>query len=174
MTPSVTDDEISAALRTFLLAILPAGSEVVQGQANRAPEVQSDDYVVFTPLTEHRLNTNVDTSIALTDTGVLDTIQRQEAVQVSYQLDVHGPNSQDNVRVIKLLWRSDYSIDATDSAMLTPLYASDGTQRPFVNGEGQYENRWVLTVESQINPSVSTSMQFADSVAPTYFPTPGA
>lgn len=169
MIPTVTDDDIATALRTFLLAIVQPGVEVIQSQTNRTPEPQSDDYVLFTPMSEHRLSTNVDTP-----DPVGGAILRTEPVQVSYQLDVHGPNSQDNARLIKLLWRSDYAIDATDSAVLEPLYASDGTQRPFINGEQQYENRWVLTVEAQISPAVSTPMQFADNVAITYFPTPGA
>jgi hypothetical protein len=164
MTPSVTDDDIATALRGFLLAILPLGTEVIAGQSNRTPEPMASDYVVFTPLHEHRLSTNVDTYDAI------DSVARVEPLQVSYQLDVHGPASMDNNRVIKLLWRSDYAVDTTDSAVLTPLYASDGTQRPFINGEGQYEDRWVLTVEAQVNPAVSTPMQFADTVGLSYFP----
>jgi hypothetical protein len=147
---------------------VPAGVEIVQGQSNRVPEPTADDYVIFTPLTEHRLSTNVD------EYDAISSVSRMESVQLSYQLDIHGPNSQDNARVIKLLWRSDYAVDATDDAVLQPLYASDGAQRPFINGEGQYENRWVLTVEAQIRPAVSTAMQFADTVAVEFFPVAGA
>lgn len=62
MTPSVTDSAIFTALRSFLLAILPAGTEVVQGQVNRVAEPQVADFIVITPLRRIRLATNVDTA----------------------------------------------------------------------------------------------------------------
>lgn len=60
MTPTPLDTNIFTALRSFLLAILPAGVDVVQAQANRVPEPVGSDYVLMTPLRRERLETNVD------------------------------------------------------------------------------------------------------------------
>lgn len=48
-----------AALRSFLKAVLPTGVPVVQGQANRVSEPNADDFVVFWPLRQSRLSTNI-------------------------------------------------------------------------------------------------------------------
>lgn len=47
-------------MRSFLLAVLPAGVQVVAGQSNRAPEIKAADFVVMTPIRFVRLRTNVD------------------------------------------------------------------------------------------------------------------
>lgn len=56
---SLSEDVILAALRTFLLGILPPGTEVVRAQANRVPEPEGDNFVVMTPVLRQRLSTNV-------------------------------------------------------------------------------------------------------------------
>ncbi len=43
-----------------MLAILPAGVEVVAGQDNRVPEPEGADFVVMTPIGRQRLATNID------------------------------------------------------------------------------------------------------------------
>ena len=52
--------DIETALRTFLLAILPDGIEVVTGQDNRVPEPDVDNFVVMWPIRRTRLDTNND------------------------------------------------------------------------------------------------------------------
>jgi hypothetical protein len=60
MNVSPTESAILTALRSFLLAVLPSGTEVVQGQPNRAAEVQGTEFVVMSPPAFVRLETNVD------------------------------------------------------------------------------------------------------------------
>lgn len=60
MTPSPTQSAIQTVLRLFLLEILPPGTEVVLGQANRVPEPKVDDYVIMWPTRRGRLATNID------------------------------------------------------------------------------------------------------------------
>ena len=165
MIPSVTEEQVCIALRAFLLAILPAGVEVVRGQSNRVPEPQADDYVIFWPVHRARISTNEDTwDITNPDPASLD---HRRGTRTTFQLDIHGPNGADNAQVITTLWRDDYAMSAIDNSILVPLYASDGQQMPFINGEKQYEDRWVVTVEMQVNPVISTPAQFADTVLPT-------
>ena len=61
MTPSVTQSNILAAVRLFLLDILPDGWKVVPGQRNRVAEPKETNFVVMTPIRQERLSTNVDT-----------------------------------------------------------------------------------------------------------------
>lgn len=60
ITVSPNQDDIYTALRGFLVGILPAGVEVVQGQINRVPEPQGQDFVVMWAINRPRLSTNVD------------------------------------------------------------------------------------------------------------------
>src|SRR6476660_6355517 len=57
-TLSVTEVQGFTALRSFLLRVLPEGTEVVRGQDNRVPEPVAANFVVMTPLLQPRLGTN--------------------------------------------------------------------------------------------------------------------
>lgn len=55
-----TQSDIQTALRNFLLAILPAGIEVIESQDNRVPEPVGPDFVEYTAIRRPRLATNID------------------------------------------------------------------------------------------------------------------
>ena len=88
------------------------------------------------------------------------------ATKMTVQLDVHGPASADNVRVVDALFRSEYGVDAFAASGfdVRPLYAETARQIPFVNAEQQYEDRWTMDVHMQVNPVVGTPQLFADEV----------
>lgn len=67
------EDTIFTALRTFLEAIVPVGTEVLQGQTNRVPETEADDFVVMVPIRRARLSTNVDSNGDVFFTGDIAT-----------------------------------------------------------------------------------------------------
>jgi hypothetical protein len=64
-----TQSQVLKQLRSFLLAILPAGTDVVTGQINRVPEPAGANYVVMTPMGQERLRTNVDDYLDVKFTG---------------------------------------------------------------------------------------------------------
>lgn len=93
------------------------------------------------------------------------------------QLDVHGPNSGDNVQVISTIFRDEYGVNLFASACaalglplaaVTPLYADDPTQQPFINAEDQFEFRWIVQAYLQANESLTVPQQFAGIVTPTF------
>lgn len=168
MTPSVTESAILTALRSFLLEILPAGVEVIKGQANKVAEPVDLDFVVMTPTNRFRLATNIDEWDTADPAPTV--ITASHSTNIDIQLDIHGPNSTDNAQIIATLFRDDYGCRNIDQTIFQPLHASDGHQIPFINGEGQYEDRWVITISLQANPSISTNMDFADTVSATISP----
>lgn len=87
-------------------------------------------------------------------------------MRVTVQVDVHGPNSTDNTQRLVTLFRDPYGCDffTAEGFEIAPLYIDDGSQVPFINGEGQYEDRWVLLAKLQINPIISTGQQFTTSI----------
>lgn len=89
-----------------------------------------------------------------------------QPTKVTFQLDVHGPASADNAQIISTTWRDEFAIDqfATSGFDVTPLYASDPHQVPFMNGEQQFENRWVIDLVMQCNPILTVPQQFASAL----------
>lgn len=93
------------------------------------------------------------------------TQKMMQAVEVTVQLDVHGPNSSDNAHQISTMFRDEYATAAFASygKDVVPLYADDPKQVPFVNDQDQYEYRWVLEACMQANQAVvNIPQQFFD------------
>lgn len=225
--PASSQSAVLTALRSFLLAILPTGVEVIQAQDNRVPEPKAADFVTMTPLFQQRLSTNIDSFGDVSFTGSIAgatltvsavafgalSVNRQlfgagitsgtkvtalgtghggvgtytvdppqtvssermacgaetilQPTQVTVQLDVHGPNSADNAQTISTLFRDIYATTffAASGVELSPFYADDPKQMPFVNENQQVENRWVVDAVMQANQTISDlPQQFADQL----------
>lgn len=91
------------------------------------------------------------------------SIDYGQSTKLTMQLDVHGPDSAENVQVISTMFRSVYAAD-TFAAGVSPLMCSDPRQMPFFNEAQQVEQRWSIDLELQINPTIATPQQFADEV----------
>lgn len=228
-----TENDLFGALRAFIGGLVPTGTPVLKGQANRVAEPNADDYVLITsPLRRERIATNRDiyadaaytASIAdtvMTVTAVVigpilinrtlfganlaagsqvtaqltgtaggvgtyrvspsqtvaseriasGAIEATQATNVVTQIDVHGPASADNAQIIATMFRDLYATDlfAATGLELSPLYASDPRQLPFVNDQQQYENRWVIELALQANEVVlGVPQQFADQIDTTF------
>ena len=92
--------------------------------------------------------------------------------QLTVQIDVHGPNSADNVQVITTLMRSSYGVDlfAATGYDVTPLYASDPRQMPWQNAESQIERVWSCDAVLQVNSIVYVPQQYFSAVSVTVEP----
>lgn len=88
------------------------------------------------------------------------------------QIDVHGPNSTDNVAIIAGMFRDEYaceqfadvlvSLGFSDNQVVSPLYCDDAMQRPFLNENDQIEYRWSVDAHIQANQTiVNIPQQFA-------------
>jgi hypothetical protein len=90
----------------------------------------------------------------------------QVGVEWTVQLDVHGPNSLNNVNTIDALFRSEYGVEflAATGFWVAPLHVDAAGQMPFENAEGEVEYRWVMEAHLEIVPIVTTPQQFADHV----------
>lgn len=89
-----------------------------------------------------------------------------QAVELRIQLDVHGPASGDSAQKLSTLLRDEFATSYFDSIELDlmTLYPGDPRQVPFITGEAQWEERWVLDVSLQANQVVQVPQQFADEL----------
>jgi hypothetical protein len=175
-TLNFTDEDLHEAVGEFLQGYFdgnPGIAEVIRGQVNRVPSPRLPNYIVITLSRADRFSTAIedwDHSAPATELEV------SHSAAITMQADFHGPRSTELALIAVTLWRSDVGCDRlTDSGFgFQPLYATDGTQMPFVNEAGQYEDRWMVLFTMQANPRVSTSYAFADRVAVTIVPPVGA
>lgn len=84
-------------------------------------------------------------------------------------LDCHGPLAADIAQVISTAFRDEYAATFFSDLNpdISPLYADDPRQVPFINAEQQWEDRWSIEAHIQINPAVSIPQQFADQLSVT-------
>ena len=165
-SPTVTQSQVQAALRSFLLTVLPTGWEVVEGQDSRVPEPSNPRFVIMTVIGRTRLETNgyayAPPSGSATQQGTETVTQ---AFQVTFQLDFHSANvgdSSDACVMVSTLFRDDraYQAFAASGLPVSPLYADDPKQVPFVNAEQQFETRWLLDAVLQVNAGVVWAQDF--------------
>lgn len=87
----------------------------------------------------------------------------EQSTEVVYQIDVHGPESADNVQTISTAFRDQYGVSLFAGTGVTPLYCDDPRQMPFQTAAVQFEDRWSIDVHMQADPTLSVPTQFADA-----------
>jgi len=89
-----------------------------------------------------------------------------QSTRVVIQIDVHGPNGEDNAQIVTTAFRDAYAVDffAAINPLIAPLYADDPKQIPFINENNQYENRWIVEAHFDAEPSALFPQQYADRV----------
>lgn len=156
---STTKSQVMTALRAFILSIVPC--EVVQGLNNRVP-MPKGDFIALTPIMLPALATNVSTFDP--DRGE-KTIHRSTRYDV--QVDCYGTTAADRAALLAMMLRSEYACDslAASSGCVQPLYADEPGQLPFVNAEGQFEERWSFSVALQFNPAITLPQDSATEIS---------
>lgn len=93
---------------------------------------------------------------------------RDDLVPTEYamQVDVYGPNSGNNSKVIEGLFYSEYGTTAFAASGLpiSPLRIDEARQVGFVSGEDQWVDRWMLEVRMQVDPTIGTPQQYFPEV----------
>lgn len=156
-------DALFVKLRTFLLTIVPAGTEVVRGIVNRVPQ-PAGNHIVITPLFERRLRTNVSTYDDDGSSGGLRNIE--QGTEFHVQFDYYGVTAGNIAVMVSTLFRDEYGCEAL-APECAPLYIDDARMAPLETGEQQYLQRFISTAVLQYNPVTSIPQQFADELSAT-------
>lgn len=141
----------------------PAPLPVIQETVNRTampPAVPG--FVTMQAVYLARLRTNLE-SEDLTDPDPT-AMAIEKGTQIDVQLDFYGADSQAYAEIISTLWRSSKACDAL-APTCQPLYADEATMVPLIDGEEEYEQRWLLRATLQYNPVVTAPQQYADAAA---------
>lgn len=160
-TISITQDDLTTALRGFLLSLVDA--EVFLSQENNSP-MPIGDFVTMTPMFITGLSTN---RVSYYDPGAgKGSEQTQRSNQWRCQLDFYGNSAQDMAAIVGTMIRSEYATEwfRQNNMPVTPLYAGEPHQTTMINAEQQYENRWTLDFIAQFNAVIATPLDFMDSI----------
>jgi hypothetical protein len=153
-TVSISQDDVFTALRAFIQGVISC--EVVQGLGNGTP-MPLGGFIAMTALPMQRIGTNRQTyTDPVSATG---TANAEQHIQYTIQLDCYGPSSSDWAVVLSTLLRDEYGCNAL-APTVQPLYVDDPKMIAMVDGEEQYEQRWMVGAVLQYNPVVQTPMQF--------------
>lgn len=157
-TVTPAQDLVYTDVKAFVVAQLGLDpAQVVKGYGNRIA-MPKGPFVVLTIVNMTRLATNENTWDP-TDVAPTATAHKQ-SVQVVMQVDVYGPAAGDQAAILSTLFRDEVACDAFLNCQ--PLHADTPVRAPLDNGEDQYEDRWLVALNLQYNPVVSTPQQFAD------------
>jgi hypothetical protein len=159
MNISITSAQLYTIIGQFVQAVIgtdPATSQTVvvtRGQINLVAMPDSA-FVNMQLFTMGRLRTNVHTYT------VDQQMEVEVGTKVKVRLDFYGPLAEDWSRGVTALWRDDYGC-AFLASVGAPLYDGDPMQAALVNGEEQYENRWIVEMYLQYNPVITVPQQSA-------------
>lgn len=90
----------------------------------------------------------------------------EQKAEVTVQIDFHSKNfsAADMAQTVSTTLRDAYGVEQMAGTGVTPLYADDPKQMPFYNEAQQFEWRWVVESNFQINQIVAVPQQYADAV----------
>jgi hypothetical protein len=157
------------ALAAFIAGVtgLEAGETVVQGLPNRAA-MPLPGFIVIQSVTRTRLRTNLHT---YGTSGDPTTVAIEEGVQLRVQIDCYGPQSTDAITgaedwatMLSTTLRDAYGVSILEPSGIVPLHADEARMVPLVDGEDQYEERWMLEAFFQYNPVTTAPQQYADEL----------
>lgn len=158
-----TNDAVFDALGGFIGSLLPIdpATQIIRGLNNRT-SMPVGGFVLMTELSQTRLSTNVS---AYNDPGTAlgGTRNVLAAMQYAIQIDCYGPDSGEWAATLVTMLRDQYGCDVM-APDVQPLYADDAMQAPLVNGEEEYERRWIITAQFQYNPVTTIPQQFAGAL----------
>lgn len=153
-------DDLFAPLGTFIKTVIPTGVPVVQLPTNRAsmpPPVPG--FVGMRFVQTPRISTNVN---RWDDQDPLaDEMRIEVSTRIVAQLDCYGASSGDWAQMLVAVLRDEYGVLGLAPRM-SPLFADDPRFAPLIDGEEEYEQRWIVNANLQYNPVTSTDMQFAN------------
>ena len=180
MKISLTEGQTLEAMRSFLLAILPSGVEVIAGQDNLVAEPLTGDFVTMLPITQHRIMMNetgfrdccftgsvAGTTLTVTDATFGD-------IEVGNQL--FGPSIAADTIITEILTTNTYKLSVSQTVTSQKLAAGlrddlspkEVTLQLDVHGDGSSENSTVIEGLLRSSYAANYFSRLAYDVTPLY------
>ena len=150
-------------IRLFLLGLFPdATPQIVQSIQNNQP--LPENAIVMQVLFDSNMDESVTTYNPPNEAMV------QNSVEVRVQIDFYGAMAESRSRIVANLWKNHYGTD--NMTICKPLYVQSRQRHPYINDSNQYEDRFILDLGLQYNPTVTHAQDFAEDASVTIIPEP--
>lgn len=163
LTP--TEDQIFDAVWGFVDTIFGStiSALIFKGFQNMTSTPPGTSYIVVSPGVVVRENQSVRSYDAVNGLSL-----NERDTHYSYQVDCYGPSGPDYANTVAIAWRTLWACEYFDGTgtvspgalPVTPLYADEPQQLNIVNGEMQYEQRFMLKLYLQANQIVALPQDF--------------
>lgn len=160
---NISNQDLYREIRLFLLGLFPdATLQIIQSTQNNQP--LPENAIVMQVLFDSNMDESVTTYNPPNEAMV------QNSVEVRVQLDFYGAMAESRSRIVANLWKNYYGTDNME--ICKPLYVQSRQRHPYINDSNQYEDRWILDLGLQFNPTVTHAQDFAEDVSVIIRPEP--
>ena len=160
---NVSNQDLYREIRLFLLGLFPdATLQIIQSTQNNQP--LPENAIVMQVLFDSNMDESVTTYNPPNEAMV------QNSVEVRVQLDFYGAMAESRSRIVANLWKNYYGTDNME--ICKPLYVQSRQRHPYINDSNQYEDRWILDLGLQYNPTVTHAQDFAEDASVIIRPEP--
>lgn len=158
LVESPSEAAVCAALRAWLVAVLPAGVGVMAGQSNRVAPPRPP-FATLTLTGRERLSSGGWHYTATTRELAVPT-------QLGVLVRLFGVGAGDMAQRVIALWRDMQAVDflSAQGVALSPLDVEHAHQSSFTTAEHQYENCWEISLLAQVTFTQSIPQDFATTL----------
>lgn len=132
-----------------LLYYITGNSQIFRGNQSREVLPKDNDYIVYTPITQKRIGTNI-AMLHAEDVEPADNAPEQNSklLQIDLQVDCYGDKSFAYAEGLETFAGSGRCNDwlTQNGAGIRVLYASDPMDGTLVDDTRQYVTRWIVTL----------------------------
>lgn len=150
-----------------LLYYVTGNSQIFRGNQSREVLPKDNDYIIYTPIMQKRIGTNIATlhaeGIEPTDNA---PEQNSKLLQIDLQVDCYGGKSFAYAEGLETFAGSGRCNDwlVQNGAGIRVLYASDPMDGTLVDDTRQYVTRWIVTLSICLTVSNTDSIPWVEEV----------
>lgn len=150
-----------------LLYYVTGNNQIFRGNQSREVLPKDNDYVIYTPITQKRIGTNIATlhaeGIEPADNA---PEQNSKLLQIDLQVDCYGDKSFAYAEGLETFAGSGRCNDwlVQNGAGIRVLYASDPMNGTLVDDTRQYVTRWIVTLSICLTVSNTDSIPWVEEV----------
>lgn len=165
-TLDVSEANAFTVIRAFILSVLgTAVKSVIQVPSNRVPTPAAYPFMTMTTVMKEQIEFP---TRAISDPAVQpQTVGSTMPTLLRVQVDAYGTGAGDIAQILFSALQDPASFEffrAHTIQGVYPLYVEAPTQVPMVTAEDGYEVRWMMQINLQYNPTISTTIQTASAL----------
>jgi hypothetical protein len=150
-----------------LIQYVTGNSNIIRGNQSREVLPKDNDYIVYTPIAQKRIGTNIATlsaeEVAITDNA---PEQNSKLLQIDLQVDCYGDKAFAYAEGLETFAGSGRCNEwlIQNGAGIRVLYASDPIDGTMIDDTRQYITRWIVNLSICMTVSNTDSIPWVDDV----------